>query len=277
MVFYTHFARGFSLPASLFFCAFLDFFGLQLHNLGANAVLQLGGFAMQCEGFLGLMPNTNLWAKPFFLKQQGAAAVAMSDCGAAVVTGQPNGVFPKLPLEDSVKNSQKSFFYVRNINSAVDLINLPPFINERPHIKLNRGYQPKNPSQEILNVCSQIKEMTAREGLSRTDLIRAFTVRQVLPLQRRVHRMCEISGRHDPCRMTTRELNPDQITERVNKISKAGLVGSTWRFGKAPYDRQNSAPAVSPWSLYLATSMLFLRLDAMGELQLFASQQNHDD
>ena len=34
-------------------------------------MLQLTGFIMLCEGFLGLMPNTDLWGKLFFLNQQG--------------------------------------------------------------------------------------------------------------------------------------------------------------------------------------------------------------
>ena len=46
--------------------------------------------------------------------------------------------------------------------------------------------------------------------------------------------------------MSTRELKPDQITKRVNNISKAGMDGATWHFRKAPYDRQNPAPVVSP-------------------------------
>lgn len=71
VVFYTHFARGFGLPASLCFHAFLEFFGLQRHDLGSNVVLQLAGFTMLCEGYLGVMPATDLWAKMFFIKQQG--------------------------------------------------------------------------------------------------------------------------------------------------------------------------------------------------------------
>ena len=37
--FFSHFERGLGLPASLFCRAWLDFFGLQPHHLGANAVL----------------------------------------------------------------------------------------------------------------------------------------------------------------------------------------------------------------------------------------------
>ena len=39
VVFLTHFERGFGLPASTFFHAFLEFFGIQPHNLGVGAIV----------------------------------------------------------------------------------------------------------------------------------------------------------------------------------------------------------------------------------------------
>ena len=39
VVFLTHFKCRFGLPASTFFRAFLEFFGLQPHHLGAGAIV----------------------------------------------------------------------------------------------------------------------------------------------------------------------------------------------------------------------------------------------
>ena len=50
VVFISHFQRGFGLPASDFFRAFLDKFGLQPHHLPANALLFLSSFASLFEG-----------------------------------------------------------------------------------------------------------------------------------------------------------------------------------------------------------------------------------
>ena len=193
-VFFSHFERGLGQPASLFFRAWLDFFGLQPHHLGANDVLQVAGFVTLCEGYLGLLPTVDLWGKMFFLKQQGATAGAMSDCGAGVVTGWVNGPFPKLPLEDSAKKWQTTFFYVRNANPAVDVINLPAFYNASPLEKPNWGYCPKKPSKtdagtkEMEKICNRVAELL-REGLKPADLIAAFIARRVLPLLRRAHRI----------------------------------------------------------------------------------------
>ena len=69
VIFLTHFERRLGLPVSTFFRAFLEFFGLQLHHLGAGAIVQLSGFVTLCEGYLGVEPTIDLWARFFSLKQ----------------------------------------------------------------------------------------------------------------------------------------------------------------------------------------------------------------
>ena len=61
VVFTSHFARGFGLPASTFLRSFLDYYHLQLHHLGANAIMLLAAFATFCEGYLGVRPSIGLW------------------------------------------------------------------------------------------------------------------------------------------------------------------------------------------------------------------------
>ncbi|KAE8809471.1 hypothetical protein D1007_13889 [Hordeum vulgare] len=61
VVFDEHFYRGFGLPASSFFSEWLHFFGLQLHHVPTNAILQLSAFVVLCEGFLGIEPRLDLW------------------------------------------------------------------------------------------------------------------------------------------------------------------------------------------------------------------------
>jgi hypothetical protein len=65
VVFIAHFERGFGLPASDFFWDFLDTYDLQPHHILANAVMILSAFAAFCEGFAGIEPFTQAWAKYF--------------------------------------------------------------------------------------------------------------------------------------------------------------------------------------------------------------------
>src|SRR6266516_85524 len=100
----------------------------------------------------------------------------MSSCGAAIISTRTRGGCPKMPLEDSAKKWQNSFFYVSNL--GVYHINMSPFVDAPPQGKTNWSYFPKNPSLEVLNICTRVAEMTARERLSGTDLIAAFIMRR---------------------------------------------------------------------------------------------------
>ena len=53
--------RGLSLLASGFVRTFLEYFGLQLHHLSPNNILQLSCFVALCEGYLGIRPHLGLW------------------------------------------------------------------------------------------------------------------------------------------------------------------------------------------------------------------------
>ena len=101
VVFLTHFEHGFGLLASTFFRGFLEFFGLQPHHLGVGAIVQFSGFVTLCEGYLGVEPTIDLWARFFSLKQQGQSAEEFADCGAAVISKRSGADFPKISLEDS--------------------------------------------------------------------------------------------------------------------------------------------------------------------------------
>jgi hypothetical protein len=72
VVFISHFERGFALPVSDFFWDFLDHYDLQPHHLLANAVMILSAFAAFCEGYAGIEPFVQGWAKYFQLRKKSA-------------------------------------------------------------------------------------------------------------------------------------------------------------------------------------------------------------
>ncbi|KAE8769953.1 hypothetical protein D1007_58364 [Hordeum vulgare] len=149
IVFDEHFYRAFGLPASPFFSDWLNFFGLHLHHLAPNDILQLSAFIILCEGFLGIEPRLDLWRSLFFFKKQSikmdkaeleklAGQRPMTPCGAALVHHCSKPGFPQMPLQGSFKQWQRGFFYVKNADPTHDALNMPPF-NINPPTKLNRG------------------------------------------------------------------------------------------------------------------------------------------
>jgi hypothetical protein len=49
--------RGFRTPAGRLIRAILHYYGMELHNLNPNSVMQAAVFATVCEGFLGVPPH----------------------------------------------------------------------------------------------------------------------------------------------------------------------------------------------------------------------------
>ena len=49
--------RGFGVPAIRFMRALLHYYGVELHNLNPNSIMQAAIFAAVCEGFLGIDPH----------------------------------------------------------------------------------------------------------------------------------------------------------------------------------------------------------------------------
>jgi hypothetical protein len=57
--------RGFGVRASRFMRAILHNYGVELHNLSPNSILQAAIFVAVCEGYLGIAPHWDLWTHLF--------------------------------------------------------------------------------------------------------------------------------------------------------------------------------------------------------------------
>ena len=156
-----------------------------------------------------------------------------------------NNPFPSIPLIQSVKLWQKSYFYVKNIAQQGDYVNLPAYVAGPPAGRQpSWSYRARSLSQAGNAAVSRLRVMIQSEGLTGADLVAAFVERRVLPLQGRPHMICQMSGRFDPCRLSTREMPHAEVSYMVNYISNCKLA-EDWRYGKEPYSRANPPPAVS--------------------------------
>jgi hypothetical protein len=197
VVFIAHFERGFGLPASDFFRDFLDTYDLQPHHIPANAVMILSAFAAFCEGFTGIEAFTQAWAKYFQLQKQVVQEPPrgkddppetaqekkdrpMTQCGAATIMSWKGSDFPKVELLESCKKWQNSFFYIKNITD-VDVLNLPPFVDEPPLAMKNWSYNPKTTVMPV-NALHWAKGELRDACLTPQDLVACFISRRVSPL-----------------------------------------------------------------------------------------------
>ena len=174
VVFVAHFERGFRLPASPFFRAFLNRFHLQPHHLPANAITQLSSVAAFSEGYLGLWPTVEMWAKYFQLKKQsvpgGSGAKRMTATGAASMSPRKNSIFPRVLGLESCRKWQRTFFYVK-CTGPVDLINLPAFNLPPPNEQFNWDFNPRETNIEVNAIDDVLKQYIAEKKLTSDDLL----------------------------------------------------------------------------------------------------------
>ncbi|KAE8781762.1 hypothetical protein D1007_44962 [Hordeum vulgare] len=254
VVFVEHFYQGFGLPASSFFAEWLHFFVLQPHDLAPNAILQLATFMVLCEGFVGIEPRDDLWRSLFFFEQQSIAmekseveklkgSRPMKPCRATLVHHRSKSGFSQMPLQESIKHWQKGFFYVKSADPAQDTLNMPPFAITP---LTRRNWDAKTPKlhPEVALICAHL-DILEKSGLLGRDLLTTMVVRRILPLQRRPHLVCQMGGRHDPCRLSTKRFTPGAVVQRVNLISIARMDDrGEWTWGMSPFSRAHPPPVL---------------------------------
>jgi hypothetical protein len=133
---------------------------------------------------------------------------------------------------------------VKNTTS-VDLLNLPPYVDEPPVGMKNWTYNSKNPVGPV-NALHRVKDELHNASLTPKDIITCFISRRVSPLQCQSRKICKMSGAMDPTRHSTHELNPADILRWVKDICMTSQVTFAW--GLEPYSRDCPAPMVNLFS-----------------------------
>jgi hypothetical protein len=95
--------------------------------------------------------------------------------------------------------------------------------------------------------------MQTEGGLEPADLLLAFMVANVSPLQRRLHKMCFLGSARDPTRHSSRVLSALEVARKVNRIADVKLQAS-WEWGLEPHDRVNPIVEVKLPDLVLVIS-----------------------
>src|SRR3954463_8684474 len=257
VVFLSHFERVFGLPASTFLRDFLDFHRLQPHHLAANFIMILSGFVTLCEGYLGCHPSIALFKCFFNLRAHNARTGEMvppateggnptfpkdmTDCGSCLVAAGKNKC--KTPeIVQSCKNWQTTFFYVKSPDQGPDLLNLPEFTIARPIEKYQWSEKLGAGDCDVDSQVAKVAQLE-QQGLLPTDLAAAWLHARILPLQRQVHHLCDISGPRDATRLCTWRVKTEDLCARLKAIT-ASPAPEPFRFGLAYLNRQQKPTRV---------------------------------
>jgi hypothetical protein len=132
---------------------------------------------------------------------------------------------------------------MKNLKEGEDHINLPPFEAGGPE-RDNWSAAPPHPSLDMEEILQRITTLKMEGGLEPTDLLLAFLVTRMLPLQCRSHRMYFLGSARDPTRHSSKALSALEVARKANRIADVKLQAS-WAWGLEPHVRDNPIVEVS--------------------------------
>jgi hypothetical protein len=158
-------------------------------------------------------------------------------CGTASFYALKTADFSGIKGKESCKKWQRSFFYVKNLKEGADHINLLPFEANGPERDSWSAPLPR-PAPDVEKILQRISALQKDGGLRPPDLLLAFLVARVSPLQHRSHKMCFLGSARDPTHHSSRTLSAMEVAQKANHVTDVKLQAS-WKWGLKPYDRDN--------------------------------------
>ena len=129
----------------------------------------------------------------------------MTECGSCIVSGSKHE-YKSPDIIQSCKDWQTSFFYVKSPDKGPDMLNLPEFKRDRTLKKYQWSCKIGVRDCDVDSQVARVAKIFA-DGLEPYDLVAAWLYARVLPLQSRVHRICDMSGGRDPTQICTKKLS----------------------------------------------------------------------
>ncbi|KAK1609240.1 hypothetical protein QYE76_032913 [Lolium multiflorum] len=225
-----------------FFRQFLDFYQLQPHHLPGNAIFYLSCYVSFMEGYIGLRPTRETFARFFSLRINSVQGKEIPkpkppvQCGSCIIGSRQGSPFFKFSGLESCRAWQQTFFYVKN-TGAPDLINLPAF-NPGVPTKANWGYNPGTNHIETNRIIRFMHQLKRDTDICSDDIIRTFISRRVLPLKRRAHKISKMYGPGDPTKITDLPLSKEDVVLKARQICQTAMP-MDWEWGFLPLSSTN--------------------------------------
>jgi hypothetical protein len=219
--------RGFGVLASHFMRAIQHVYGVELHNLSPNSILQAAIFAAVCEGYLGIDPHWDLWTHLFsaelFASPTGERRVCMAvRAGGCILQLRQARALQYIPaiLASSNKGWQRRWFYLQNDDGRL------PSFSQRVVTTAADNWRYGTPRDRQKNLQPLLKalEELRKGGLTAAGVVATIHRRRVLPLTERRLPLWEMTPGVDleGLRMSSDPLPVDDLHMRV-----AGTVGKS--------------------------------------------------
>ncbi|KAK1618324.1 hypothetical protein QYE76_023841 [Lolium multiflorum] len=247
--FVDHLIRGLSAPIHPFLRGLLFVYGLQLHHLTPNSILDISIFITLCEAFLGVQPNWALWKCIFFCRLNGSPNVAYN-IGGVVIYIRPDVEYFDVKFPDSVQGWRKKWLYIREENHGCAEDNIPPF-DGAEKIYRRRSWDAEATEEEKMSteaLMTRIHELQNTRGkeLSGIQITAYFLRIRVQPLQARKYPLWKYAGDKDADRLSVdlEVKDLEKLVRKISSLSKKDPVPSSCRI--KPYSATNALPKNHP-------------------------------
>jgi hypothetical protein len=172
-----------SVEGSRFFRELMIFYGLRLHDVGPNSILQVSAFTFLCEAYLRVAPTMGLWLETFFKKQQtetaGGPPLAL---GAVSFQRRARAPYAKARFIKKVVGWTKTFFYVKNTVPASQARFLPfsltPFVANKERLTSRAGPAETSNAKALQTKIS----ILCRRDLRFRTLVGSWISHRIVPL-----------------------------------------------------------------------------------------------
>ena len=146
VVFVDHVKRGFSLPLHAFVRGLLYVYGLQVHDLPPNSIMQITCFMVVCECFLGIHPHWALWKRLFYVKSASRGVAYRT--GGFMIQSRPNVPYFNMKFCDSVQGWRRRWFYLKDRSRPGENFGVAPF-NANASFSRRRSWRHEVSDEEV--------------------------------------------------------------------------------------------------------------------------------
>ncbi|KAK1616117.1 hypothetical protein QYE76_021634 [Lolium multiflorum] len=242
--FVDHLIRGLSTPIHVFLRGLLFMYGLQLHHLIPNSILDISIFITLCESFLGIQPNWSLWKRIFLCHRNGSSSVAYNIGGVVICVRPTSNISTSNSLIQFKGGARNGYTSVKRITALLKTIFLLLMLS-RKFVAADPGMQ-RLPTQKKRReaLMTRIHELQNTRGqeLSGIQITAYFLRIRVQPLQARKNPLWMYAGDKDVDRLSV-DLSVNDLAKLVRKISSLNKKDSVpTSCGVTPYSATNALP-----------------------------------
>lgn len=206
----THLDRGLSFPPSYFFSEVIGHYGVHLHHLPPNSILEMSSYASLCEGYLGIRPSLTRFRYYFHVRRNSITVGNPYITGTISFSVRKERVYPRIMASESVKQWSSTFFYHKDIPAPGKDHDLLAFIDGTAMPQESWDELALTLIDDLILTKRRNEYLMKQKGLKGSDLVQCWVARRIQPLKHHGDRLMHsiTLSKKDSLRISPKTLEP---------------------------------------------------------------------